>query len=88
MLMKTDSQSFETLVEIYQRRADQSLEYWLPSASVNPVQLHQVLGLSALILIVSSVTAWWLNKRYWLRIHQSHTDELTGLPTYWQFKAH
>lgn len=54
----------------------------------NPVQLHQVLGLSALILIVSSVTAWWLNKRYWLRIHQSHTDELTGLPTYWQFKAH
>ena len=48
MLMKTDSQSFESLVEIYQHRADQSLEYWLPSASVNPMRLHQAMRYAVL----------------------------------------
>ena len=48
MLMKTDSQSFASLIEVYQRRADQSLEHWLPSASVNPMRLHQAMRYAVL----------------------------------------
>lgn len=48
MLMKIDSQSFASLIEVYQRRADQSLEHWLPSASVNPMRLHQAMRYAVL----------------------------------------
>lgn len=48
MLMQTDSQSFASLIEVYQRRADQSLEHWLPSASVNPMRLHQAMRYAVL----------------------------------------
>ena len=46
--MKADSQFFESLIEDYQRRADQSLDHWLPVATVNPIRLHQAMRYAVL----------------------------------------
>jgi len=46
--MIIDDQVFETLVEQYQQRVDNALDYWLPSDSVNPVRLHQAMRYAVL----------------------------------------
>ena len=48
MLMKIDPQSFASLLEEYQSRADQSLDHWLPVATVNPIRLHQAMRYAVL----------------------------------------
>jgi len=46
--MKIDPLSFQSLVEEYQSRADQSLDHWLPVATVNPIRLHQAMRYAVL----------------------------------------
>ena len=46
--MKIDSQTFESLHAEYQLRVDTALDHWLPTESVNPVELHQAMRYSVL----------------------------------------
>ena len=46
--MKIDSQAFESLHKEYQLRVDKVLDYWLPTESVNPVELHKAMRYSVL----------------------------------------
>jgi len=46
--MKIDSQAFESLHAEYQLRVDTALDHWLPTESVNPVNLHKAMRYSAL----------------------------------------
>ena len=46
--MKIDSQAFESLHAEYQQRVDKALDYWLPSDSVNPVELHKAMRYSVM----------------------------------------
>ena len=46
--MKIDSQAFESLHAEYQQRVDNALDYWLPSDSVNPVELHKAMRYSVM----------------------------------------
>lgn len=51
-----------------------------------PLPIGEVMSLIAIILIISSCAAYWLNQQLWLTLRKQHSDELTDLPTYWQFK--
>ena len=46
--MKIDSQAFESLHAEYQQRVDKALDYWLPTDSVNPVELHKAMRYSVM----------------------------------------
>ncbi len=46
--MKIDDLGFETLVEQFQQRVNNALDYWLPPESVNPVRLHQAMRYAVL----------------------------------------
>ncbi len=46
--MKIDSQTFESLHAEYQLRVDTALDHWLPTESVNPVELHKAMRYSVL----------------------------------------
>jgi len=46
--MKINEQVFESLVESFQQRVDNALDYWLPPATVNPVRLHQAMRYAVL----------------------------------------
>jgi farnesyl diphosphate synthase len=46
--MKIDSQSFGSLHAEYQLRVDTALDHWLPTESVNPVELHKAMRYSVL----------------------------------------
>lgn len=67
--MKIDSQTFEALLGQYQQRVDQALNHWLPSDSVNPVELHKAMRYSVLasgkrvrpVLIYATASALGVN---------------------------
>ena len=46
--MKINTQAFESLLGQYQQRVNQALDHWLPSDSVNPVELHKAMRYSVL----------------------------------------
>ena len=46
--MKIDAGSFESLVEEFQRRVDDTLDKWLPQAELNPMRLHQAMRYAVL----------------------------------------
>ena len=46
--MKIDTQAFESLLDQYQQRVNRALDHWLPSDSVNPVELHKAMRYSVL----------------------------------------
>lgn len=46
--MKTDEQTFKSLVEQFQQRVDAALDHWLPPESVNPIRLHQAMRYAVL----------------------------------------
>ena len=46
--MKIDSQAFESLHAEYQQRVDKALDYWLPSDTVNPIELHRAMRYSVM----------------------------------------
>ena len=46
--MRIDSQTFESLHAEYQLRVDTALDHWLPTESVNPVELHKAMRYSVL----------------------------------------
>jgi len=43
-----DDQAFASLVDQYQQRVNNALDYWLPPASVNPMRLHQAMRYAVL----------------------------------------
>jgi len=47
-MMRIDAQSFEALVLQYQNRVNQTLDHWLPGASVHPIELHKAMRYSVL----------------------------------------
>jgi len=63
--MKIDAEAFEPLLLDYQHRVNQALEQWLPSETVNPVELHQAMRYSVLapgkrvrpVLVYATATA-------------------------------
>jgi geranylgeranyl pyrophosphate synthase len=46
--MKIDSRAFESLHTEYQLRVDKVLDHWLPTDSMNPVELHRAMRYSVL----------------------------------------
>jgi farnesyl diphosphate synthase len=46
--MKTDAQTFESVLEEYRKRVDAALDSWLPEAEVNPERLHQAMRYAVL----------------------------------------
>ena len=47
-MMRIDTNSFEALVLQYQTRVNQTLDFWLPPESVQPIQLHKAMRYSVL----------------------------------------
>jgi geranylgeranyl pyrophosphate synthase len=67
--MKIDSLAFESLHTEYQQRVDKTLDHWLPTDSVNPVELHKAMRYSVLapgkrvrpVLVYATASALGLN---------------------------
>ncbi len=48
MTTMPDSSAFQQLLKAYKQRVDQSLEHWLPTAGINPANLHLAMRYSVL----------------------------------------